>query len=363
MSNEESRYESPISGKSALLIRENPIILLPELAIKIGPDLAIIVQQIQYWLEQKEKSHTERCFIDGRYWVYNTVKDWCKTNFPWWRDDQLRRYLEALIETDIVIAEKFEAAAWKQRKWYTLNYETLDKLYQSKIKFVDHKNQLSLINEIKQLAILPKALANSPNQDPGFCQIELDSFANSSICTEITPEITSETTSCAGEGAQTEGEPGHVDSPHPSGSDSSASHDESQKSLAKTHEYQIFLDVYNENKPDRWSKAEKLTPTRIKMLDRLTKDYGDKSLTMLQRALVGAKRSHFWNGLDYKFDYLYREKGSNGENGDKITGLAEGVPEEDLYSDRINLTQSGVEIMDDYKKMKAALAMFEQEAS
>jgi hypothetical protein len=156
---------------------------------------------------------------------------------------------------------------------------------------------------------------------------------------------------------------GSVDSIHPLGSDSSASHSESKSSIVKTYEYQIFLDVYNENKPDRWSKVEKLTPTRIKMLDRLIKDYGDKSLTMLQRALVGAKRSHFWNGLDYKFDYLYREKGSNGENGDKITGLAEGVPEEDLYSERINLTQSGVEIMDDYKRMKAALAMFEQEAS
>jgi hypothetical protein len=164
--------------------------------------------------------------------------------------------------------------------------------------------------------------------------------------------------------SQNETSNGSVDTLHPLGSDSrGASHHESQVSLTETHEYQVFLDVYNENKPDRWSKAEKLTSTRIKMLDRLTKDYGDKSLTMLQRALVGAKRSQFWSGLDYKFDYLYREKGSNGENGDKITGLAESVPEEDLYSERVDLTQSGVEMMDDYKRMKAALAMFEQEAS
>lgn len=366
MSEEESRYKSPISGKSALLIRENPIILLPELAIRIGPDLAIIVQQIQYWLEQKEKSQTDRCFIEGKYWVYNTVKDWCKSNFPWWREDQLRRYLEALIETNIVIAKKFEAATWKQRKWYTLNYETLDKLYQSKVKVSEHRNQASLINEIKQLAILPKALANSPNQDPDFRQIELASFANSSINTETTSETTSETKYNSNENdnrSQEKQSNGSVDASHPSGSDRGESRRESQKSIEKTNDYQIFLDVYNENKPDRWSKAEKLTPTRIKMLDRLIRDYGDKSLTMLQRALVGAKRSQFWSGLDYKFDYLYREKGSNGENGDKITGLAESVPEEDLYSERVNLDQSAVEMMDDYKRMKAALAMFEQEAS
>ena len=362
---QEERYESPISGKSSLLIKEKPIILLPELAIRIGPDLAIIVQQIQYWLEQKEKSQTQKTFLEGKYWVYNTIKDWSETNFPWWREDQLRRYFEALIESGIVIAKKFEAKDWKQRKWYTLDYEVLDRLAESSIKAKDIKSQSVLVDTIKQLAILPKALANSPNQCMSFCQIEPDNFAKSSIYTETTSEISSETNLLRSNEVEcSTNTNGLVPSLHPLGSDSKGeSHSESQNSIDKTHDYQIFLDVYNENKPAKWSKAEKLTITRIKMLDRLIKDYGDKSLTMLQRALIGAKRSTFWSGLDYKFDYLYREKGSNGENGDKITGLAESVSEEDIYSERADMNPSRVEMMDEYKRMKAVLAIFEQEVS
>jgi len=305
---QEERYESPISGKSSLLIKEKPIILLPELAIRIGPDLAIIVQQIQYWLEQKEKSQTQRTFLEGRYWVYNTIKDWSETNFPWWREDQLRRYFEALIESGIVIAKKFEAKEWKQRKWYTLDYEVLDRLAESKIKVKDIKSQSVLVDTIKQLAILPKDLANSPNQCGSFRQIEPDDFAKSSILTETTSEITSETTLLLSENEKVEIPSGLDSSQHPLGSDSrGASQDESNKSrnnktkggknknlISKEveQEYQPLLDLYNQEKPPAWDKAHSLTNSRLTGLQRYEEKYGrDRMVEMMRRALLGAKRT------------------------------------------------------------------------
>jgi hypothetical protein len=64
---------------SHLLLNEYPLIVLPELAVKIGLNESIVLQQIHYWLIQHEKQEID--FHDGRYWVYNSYPEWNK-QFP-----------------------------------------------------------------------------------------------------------------------------------------------------------------------------------------------------------------------------------------------------------------------------------------
>ena len=61
---------SRTSQSSRLLITEPPLLVLPSLAIAIGLNEAIFLQQLHYWLQQAGKER------DGRRWIYNTYDEW-----------------------------------------------------------------------------------------------------------------------------------------------------------------------------------------------------------------------------------------------------------------------------------------------
>ena len=65
-----------ITSSSRLLINENPLQVLPSLAVALkNVNEAIMLQQVQYWLSRSTKA------FEGRKWVYNTIDDW-KMQFP-----------------------------------------------------------------------------------------------------------------------------------------------------------------------------------------------------------------------------------------------------------------------------------------
>lgn len=110
---------------SKLLLDEQPLVLLPQLAIVIGLNEAIILQQINYWVKLKEKARAKDAYKDGNYWVYNTYEEWQK-QFPFWSTKTIKRTirnleeLEVLISTDIYNEKKYD-----KTKWYRIDYERL----------------------------------------------------------------------------------------------------------------------------------------------------------------------------------------------------------------------------------------------
>ena len=50
----------------SLLLNENPLIIMPTLAVHIGLNEAIVLQQVHYWLLKSDKLE------DGRKWTYNS---------------------------------------------------------------------------------------------------------------------------------------------------------------------------------------------------------------------------------------------------------------------------------------------------
>ena len=107
----------------SLLSKEQCLVLSPTLAVMIGDRQAILLQQIQYWLDINEK--TKSNYRDGRWWTYNTYEAWIEESFPFWNIRMLRRLMKDLEERGLVIARKFESADWKQRKWYTIDYDAV----------------------------------------------------------------------------------------------------------------------------------------------------------------------------------------------------------------------------------------------
>lgn len=103
--------------KQKLLIPSRPLQLLPELAVRIGLNEAIVVQQVHYWLRN---SGRER---EGRIWIYKTYPEWHEQDFPFWSNSTIGRIFRGLEDDLILISKQFDASEWSHKKYYSIRYE------------------------------------------------------------------------------------------------------------------------------------------------------------------------------------------------------------------------------------------------
>ncbi|MEH7523578.1 conserved phage C-terminal domain-containing protein [Bacillus sp. JJ1503] len=106
---------------SKLLINENPIMIIPSLALKMGLNEAVVLQQIHYWLVKS--SHV----MEGRKWIYNTYKEW-HVQLPFWSESTIKRTIKSLENQGYLIAANFNRSKMDQTKWYSIDYEKLSEL-------------------------------------------------------------------------------------------------------------------------------------------------------------------------------------------------------------------------------------------
>lgn len=102
-----------------LLINEPPLQVLPSLAVKIGLNEAIVLQQAHYWLGKT--SH----IFDGFNWFYKTYDDW-QMEFPFWSSRTVRRVINSLESQGYLIStSEYNKLPIDKTKWYRINYEKL----------------------------------------------------------------------------------------------------------------------------------------------------------------------------------------------------------------------------------------------
>lgn len=133
-----------MSNVSRLLFDDPPIVISPRLAALVGLNEAIILQQLHYWIQQS--SH-ER---DGRRWVYNSYEEWGK-QFPFWSQITIRRTIKNLEQMGIVIAKNFNKSGFDRTKWYTIDYEALERLAQGASRGSDQIDVIKLIRSTDQV--------------------------------------------------------------------------------------------------------------------------------------------------------------------------------------------------------------------
>lgn len=104
---------------SNLLIQEEPLLVLPRLAEAIGLNEAIVLQQIHYWVNKSDHIH------DGRKWVYNTYEGW-QEQFKFWSTRTIRRTLNSLEKSELLVIGNFNKRGFDKTKWYTINYDKLN---------------------------------------------------------------------------------------------------------------------------------------------------------------------------------------------------------------------------------------------
>ncbi|WP_423800031.1 conserved phage C-terminal domain-containing protein [Neobacillus sp. SAB-20_R2A] len=104
-----------------LLLNEAPIMIIPSLAVKMGLNEAIVLQQIHYWIQTS--SHV----IEGQKWIYNSYKEWQK-QMPFWSESTIKRTIRSLEEQGFLISSNWNKLKLDKTKWYTIDYQLLESL-------------------------------------------------------------------------------------------------------------------------------------------------------------------------------------------------------------------------------------------
>lgn len=102
----------------SLLFKFRPLVINPELAKRIGLNEAIVLQQMNYWLNETE-SGVEH---EGRRWIYNTHEQWVE-QFPFWSQDTVKRAITSLKKQGVLRVEKLNRAKCDHTNFYAINYD------------------------------------------------------------------------------------------------------------------------------------------------------------------------------------------------------------------------------------------------
>lgn len=115
------------SRMSKLLIDDYPLMVLPKLAVAIGLNEAIILQQVHYWTEGFKRTQDERHLQDGHWWVWNTYEGW-QENFPFWSTHTVRRTVKSLRDLGLLVVGNYNRKGYDRTTWYRVDYDVLSEL-------------------------------------------------------------------------------------------------------------------------------------------------------------------------------------------------------------------------------------------
>ncbi|MDV6379001.1 conserved phage C-terminal domain-containing protein [Sporosarcina sp. GW1-11] len=102
-----------------LLLNESPLQLQRTVAVKLGLNEAIFLQQLHF------RTRISKNIREGHKWVYNTYENWRK-EFPFWSVNTIIRIINKLEKEGYIISGAFNKMKIDKTKWYRVNYEHAD---------------------------------------------------------------------------------------------------------------------------------------------------------------------------------------------------------------------------------------------
>lgn len=107
--------------------RTHPLVVDKNLAKILGLNEALVLQQINYWLEINKKKNNN--FHNDRYWTYNSLTQW-QEEFPFWSKETVKRIFKRLREKKLLITGSFNKKKFDRTLWYSIDYDELEKLFE-----------------------------------------------------------------------------------------------------------------------------------------------------------------------------------------------------------------------------------------
>ena len=148
---------------SMYLFDEQPILANKTLAREIGLNEALVLQQINYWIEINKRSGNN--YFEGRYWTYNSIRAWHENDFDYMSIDTVKRTFSKLEKMGYLIVGNFNKDPRDKTKWYSINDKKLEELY-----YEMREKKLNQEREIREEAThnaMPNALVQNAPMEKG----------------------------------------------------------------------------------------------------------------------------------------------------------------------------------------------------
>jgi len=112
---------------SNILNDKKPIVINTKLAELIGLNESIVLQQINYWIENinKVKGKDSINYQDNHYWTFNSYDEWQK-NFSFWSKRTIRRAIKKLEKYQLIETGNYNKFKIDRTKWYRIRHKNLD---------------------------------------------------------------------------------------------------------------------------------------------------------------------------------------------------------------------------------------------
>ena len=151
-----------------LLTIKRPLVINPQLAVVVGLNEAIVLQQLSYWLGNEGSGVYE----NDKKWVYNTYKDW-QEQMPFFSERTIQRAILSLEEKGIILSAMFNRGRGDRTKFYSIDY--------------DH-HLLSCANPNDKAALPSCQIGTTPHD----AKLALPSCQIGTLSTETTTETTTD---------------------------------------------------------------------------------------------------------------------------------------------------------------------------
>ena len=97
-----------------LLINESPLQIIPSLAVQVGLNEAILLQQLHF------ESLISPNLRDGYKWVYKTYAEWENDEFRFWFVDTIKRTIRRLEKNGYIVStSSYNRMKMDKTKWYS----------------------------------------------------------------------------------------------------------------------------------------------------------------------------------------------------------------------------------------------------
>lgn len=295
---------------SRLLIHDYPLMVSPRLAVAIGLNEAIFLQQLHYWLGTSGKER------DGRRWVYNTLPEW-NAQFPFWGLNTVRRTIGNLEEGGLVDStDAFNVIKSDRTKWYTINYPAVEALEAGLLESTGHLPKMG-----RPSAQNGQVLASAQN---GQLLPEKETTSETSLKTLVIspdgeafsgPEPVS--VSDAGETPDALTEPAQT-----TGKGRKRSHATDPRNVPGAA---ALLELWNEHRGPL-PRADVLTDARAKALRKLSEGLGDDAPALFRDAVREVALDPFWREKRFGLDNLLSKVAQKAEAYRARTSAASSSP-------------------------------------
>ena len=143
------------------LLDETPVFCNRTLAKELGLHEALVLQQVNYWIEINKKAG--RNFYDGHYWTYNSLKAWQENDFSYMSFDMVRKTFSGLEKSGYLLVGYYNRDGRDRTKWYTINEERLEALFRE----VEEKKKIAAQEALKNAANI-----DMPPENIGDCNMQ-----------------------------------------------------------------------------------------------------------------------------------------------------------------------------------------------